>query len=1283
MDEGKPTPTTLSASQLGKLLLMQSVLDSLPNEDSIRSFITRGLSELPGVMAVRICEAPGEFPGQDYIRFPLQVGGVSKGELLVSCNDRAAFQPYAEYVENFCFMLAVILEERQQRRQREVKQVTLEKLVQERTSELEGEVAERRRAEQHVRALLEEAEHSRKVLLGILEDEKRVEGSLKQRAQELAALNSMGRMVDASLTWEDTTAALLVGMISAVHPDLAFLFLREGERLILSGAQPAASSARLGEVPEHRVGLCICGLAALEKKPLYSRDIYQDCRCTWDECKRAGFKSFAALPLVSRDEVLGVIGLASVAERDFEQLGGFLETLANQAAVALVKTRLHETVRQELAERRRAEELLRQSQERYALAERATQDGLWDWNLLTNEEYFSPRFKEMLGLKDDDLPGHNSAFLNRLHPEDRAEVDEATRQHLESGRRYQVEFRLRHADGSYRWMVSRGEAVCDTTGRPVRMVGAVTDITGPKQAEAALRESEERYRSIFANAPVGIFQSVQDRLLFVNPAMARMFGYTSPAEMLADKPNPSSFYAHPEQRSQMLRESMSSGIYVNHEVKERRKDGSTFTTSTHMRVVSDPAGNLQFIEGFVEDVTERRQAELGMRFQHRLSQVLLGLPSLADRLDETAFIQQALEQTEELTGSRLSFTHFVSDDGQTTRLVTWSSRTLALFGPSIANRHDPLTEAEIWVDALRQQRPVLFNDYAARPRNEGQPEALSELKRLISVPILENNQVVMLMGVGNKGDDYQEHDVNAVQHIANLVWRLTQRRREAAARARLAIAIEQAAETVMITDTKGEILYVNPAFEKTTGYTRAEALAQNFRWSQSGQQDEEFYLRLWDTLRRGEVWTGHFSNQRKDGTLFQEEATISPVRDADGAVINYVAVKRDVTREVQLEAQIRQTQKMEAIGTLAGGIAHDFNNILAAMYGFVHLLQLDTEGNTQAQESIGEILKACNRAKDLVQQILTFSRQREQKPQVIKLDTVIKEVLKFLRASLPAQIKIEMSLDPAAPAVLADPTQIHQVTMNLATNALHAMEGQSGRLAVSLERFSPEVAFLQAHRESKPIEYARLTIADTGRGMDAKTLERIFEPFFTTKPVGKGTGLGLAVVHGIVQSSGGLITVASEVGRGSTFRLYFPSQPDVIVAVAAPAPRAARGQNQRILLLDDEPSLTTMLKRLLTRLNYQVICSNSASEAVGWCRENSAQFDLVLTDLTMPEMDGLEVARQIRSVRPDMPVILMSGYSAALNDDVLGEAGINELIEKPISMSALGAAVQRALTPRG
>ena len=245
--------------------------------------------------------------------------------------------------------------------------------------------------------------------------------------------------------------------------------------------------------------------------------------------------------------------------------------------------------------------------------------------------------------------------------------------------------------------------------------------------------------------------------------------------------------------------------------------------------------------------------------------------------------------------------------------------------------------------------------------------------------------------------------------------------------------------------------------------------------------------------------------------------TITPVRGADGQIAHFVAVKQDITERRQMEKRMLQAQKMEAIGQLAGGIAHDFNNMLAALFGYAHLLQQDTVGNPLAQESVTEILVAANRAKDLVQQILSFSRQREQKPQVIKLDIIVKEALKFLRASLPAHIKIEKELAAETPAVLADPTQIYQVTMNLATNALHAMEDAPGRLLVRLDPVQPDEKLLQAHPELKPILYARLTVADTGHGMDAKTLERIFEPFFTTKPVGKGTGLGLAVVHGIVE----------------------------------------------------------------------------------------------------------------------------------------------------------------------
>jgi len=376
---------------------------------------------------------------------------------------------------------------------------------------------------------------------------------------------------------------------------------------------------------------------------------------------------------------------------------------------------------------------------------------------------------------------------------------------------------------------------------------------------------------------------------------------------------------------------------------------------------------------------------------------------------------------------------------------------------------------------------------------------------------------------------------------------------------------------------------------------------------------------------------------------------------------------------------MQQAQKMEAIGTLAGGIAHDFNNMLGAMFGYAHLLQQDTAGNPLAQESIGEILKAANRAKDLVQQILTFSRQREQKPEIIKLDNVVKEAIKFLRASLPAHIQIETDLSAEAPAVLADPTQIYQVTMNLATNALHAMEDGPGRLLVRLDALEPEAQLRQAHPELKAERYTRLTVADTGHGMDAKTLARIFEPFFTTKPVGKGTGLGLAMVHGIVQAHEGVITVESQVGQGTTIRLYFPAQSQAETVIVAGTAAIHRGHGQHILVLDDEPALTTVLQKTLRRLDYQVATSNHAGEAIRLFCENTAKFELVITDLSMPEMNGLEVARQLRALRPDLPIILVSGYSVAVDAERLRAAGICERLDKPVSLAALAEAVERVL----
>jgi PAS domain S-box-containing protein len=522
-------------------------------------------------------------------------------------------------------------------------------------------------------------------------------------------------------------------------------------------------------------------------------------------------------------------------------------------------------------------------------------------------------------------------------------------------------------------------------------------------------------------------------------------------------------------------------------------------------------------------------------------------------------------------------------------------------------------------------------------------------------------------------------DQGRVVKMVGVIQDITERKRAEEQLSVQVSALTAADNVIVIVNRHGAIEWVNPAFTKVSGYSAAEAVGANPRILKSGQHPPSYYANLWATVLTGNVWRGEIINRHKDGRLYTEEMTITPVRGAAGQISHFIAIKQDITERRHLENRMQQAQKMEAIGNLAGGIAHDFNNILGAMFGYAHLLQQDTQGDPVAQESVEEILKAANRAKELVQQILTFSRKREQKPEIIKLDLVIREAIKFLRASLPAQIKIELNLAADTPTVLADPTQIYQVTMNLATNALHAMEDRPGRLSVHLDPVQPGAQLLQAHPELKPIPYARLTVADTGHGMDTTTLQRIFEPFFTTKQVGRGTGLGLAVVHGIIQSHHGVITVESQVGQGTTFTLYFPAQERTETSPAVVAGAAPLGQHQKILVLDDEPALTSVMQRALRRLDYQVTTSNDAAAAVRLVRDQPSAFDLVITDLTMPELNGLEVARQLRALRPDLPIILVSGYSVAVDADSLRAAGICERLEKPVTPGAIAEAAARAL----
>ena len=507
---------------------------------------------------------------------------------------------------------------------------------------------------------------------------------------------------------------------------------------------------------------------------------------------------------------------------------------------------------------------------------------------------------------------------------------------------------------------------------------------------------------------------------------------------------------------------------------------------------------------------------------------------------------------------------------------------------------------------------------------------------------------------------------------------ITSRKKSEEMGRRLATAVEQAAEAIVITDPLGTIQYVNPSVEKISGYKREEVLGKTTSVFKSGEHDQAFYRNLWETINRGEVWTGRFINKRKDGSLYHEEATISPVRGSGGEIINFVAVKRDVTEHLQLSRQLLQAQKMEAIGTLAGGIAHDFNNLLQVTLGFSELLLAEKREDDPEYADLSKIFQAGKSGAELVQRLLTFSRKVEPKPIPLNLNIRILQVEKLLRRTIPKMIDIQLDLPDDLGDINADPTQMEQVLMNLAVNARDAMPDR-GKLTLGTKNVTLDEKCSKTHIGACPGDYVLLTVSDTGHGMDKATLEHIFEPFYTTKELGRGTGLGLAMVYGIVKQHGGYITCESEIGRGTTFNVYLPAiesrlEPDVTQTGVMPA-----FGTETILLVDDEEFVRDLGARILSKAGYSVLTATNGREALDLFERERTQISLVILDLIMPEMGGKECLKELRKIDPQLKVLIASGLSADPSTKESVEMGTRGFVSKPFRIKELLRQVRNVL----
>jgi PAS domain S-box-containing protein len=700
------------------------------------------------------------------------------------------------------------------------------------------------------------------------------------------------------------------------------------------------------------------------------------------------------------------------------------------------------------------------------------------------------------------------------------------------------------------------------------------------------------------------------------------------------------------------------------------------------------------ILGIITDITARKRAEeelqYRLEFQHLITMVSGQFINLyPDQVDDE--INHTLQQIGEFADADRSYVFQFSEDQKSVSCThEWCASGIE---PSIERIQDAPVDAFPWaMKKFLSAEMVLIPRVSDLPHDAGKEKQEFEkqgIQSILAVPMISGGQIIGFIGLDSVSEEKMwTKDTNSLLKIVGQVFanalenkKNQQILQEGEERRRTIFeAFPDPVTIIQVED--GRCVDINSAFIRVTGWTREDTIGKTAADLDLWQNPKEREKLVAGIAQQGKIENLEAKFRLKDGSVITALMSAIAIKLNDKPHI--VTITRDISElksaqeeREKLKNQLIQAQKMEAIGT-----AHDFNNILGAIIGYAEMALYDTQKDTMEHYNIDQVLKAGHRAKDLVKQILAFSRKSEQDKTVISSTPIIEEVLKLLRASLPTTIEIKQNIEPNPDPIFADPTQIHQVIMNLCTNSAHAMEDSGGILQVSLSNFELSARRASQYPELNPGPYVKLSISDTGRGMDAVTMSRIFDPYFTTKEQDKGTGMGLAVVHGIVKGHGGGIHVESTPGEGTRFDILFPIMRKQIISETEELKTLPTG-NEHILFIDDEDFLIDLGKNMLKKLGYRVEARTQPVEALEVFRTAPDKFDLVISDMTMPSMTGDTLATELMKIRPDLPVIICTGYSERIDDQRAQELGIKGLMMKPFTIRGLSKTVRNALDGNG